>query len=295
MLNIIDWVINVTETVYYFLFGSIVRFFDAVSAAVIFIAPLYIGAIWGGFLPDLEKIHKLTSIPQWRLHPTPIYFLLVWLIALGWQYFSRRYNIEISARRKVVFREIRYICEGLAINENAEADIRCTVWLFPQNEIKTDKDTGEYLTPARIVQWADYYPQRSPYKKDGRTYRRVNPKAGRIFRLYRGKRNQLFVGILGETVSQGMEKGEYTVVKNNLPENCELWEYLSTEFNFRRWHAKKVTADRKSFFCIALIEKETKKPLGVVYFDSRNVSIFTDNIVDKVFEYLPRLMDAVRF
>lgn len=215
------------------------------------------------------------------------------MLALGWQWFSKKYSVNVGVRRKMVYRELKYLCREAGLGGDAEADVRCTIWLVPEGGTSKDANSGEYQAPTRQVQWADYVPLQSRYGKDGRVHHRLNGGAGCLFRVYRGSDDRVYVGILGGALNQGMEKKTSTSLKYVVPDHMALVEYLVTNFNLRRRHARSVTPDRRAFLAIALIEEGSKKPLGVVYCDSRDGAFFTDQVEDRIFQCLPRLVEAI--
>ena len=288
-----DWLINRLESGAYHLSGSLIRVFDVLAYLLNLGAPLYIGAIWGGFLPDLEKRHTLLVPSEWVGHWTALLFLGLWTSALGWQWFSKKYSVNVGVRRKLVSRELKDLCRKAGLGLPPEADARCTIWLVPEGAISKDRNSGEYQVPTRLVQWADYVPAQSRYQKNGRTHYRLNGGAGCLFRVYRGRQDRVYVGILGDALNRGMEQKTLTSLKYVVPEHTSLVEYLVQNFNLRRRHARSVTPDRRSFLAIALVEEGSKKPLGVVYCDSKDASFFTDQVEDRIFQCLPQLVGAI--
>ena len=288
-----DQSINLIETIFLFCFGNAVRVFNAAAFLVSILAPIYVGAIWGGFLPTLEQRHALMRLSEWAKHPSAVITLLVWWVALVWQHYSRKYSIEIGAERKVIYRELVYLHQDAGLQQPPEADVRCTIWLVPENDINKNPDTGQYEVPPRLTQWADYVPSQSKYQKDGRIRYRLNGRAGRTFRVYRGRTDRVYVGILGKTLLAGMDQKRSVAGRDAVPGGTPLVDYLVQELNYRRHHAKSVTSDRKSFLAIALIEEGSKKPLGVVYFDSREPMCFSDAVEERIFQGLPRLVEAI--
>ena len=291
--SLFDGLINRIESVAYRLSGNLIKLLDVLAYILNLAAPLYIGAIWGGFLPDLEKSHRLTIFGEWKNHWTALLLLGLWVLALGWQWFSKKYSVNIGVRRKLVYRELKYVYQEAGLHQSPDADARCTIWLVPEGSISKDENSGEYQVPTRLVQWADYVPSQSRYQKDGRTHYRLNGGAGRLFRVYRGKADRVYVGILGDALNRGMEQKGSTSLKYVVPEQTPLVEYLVRNFNLRRRHARSVTPDRRAFLAIALIEEGSKKPLGVVYCDSKDAAFFTDQIEEQIFHCLPRLVDAI--
>lgn len=64
-LQFLDRLINRLEGTAYRLSGSLIKMLDVLAYLLNLATPLYIGAIWGGFLPDLEKRHALTALGEW--------------------------------------------------------------------------------------------------------------------------------------------------------------------------------------------------------------------------------------
>lgn len=116
---------------------------------------------------------------------------------------------------------------------------------------------------------------------------------GRLFRVYRGRLDRVYMGVLGDALNRGMEQKGPTSLKYVVPEHTSLVEYLVKDFNLRRRHARSVTADRRSFLAIALVEEGSKRPLGVVCCDSRDAAFFTDQLEDRIFQCLPHLVGAI--
>ncbi len=284
---------NGLENAFLFCFGNAIQALNAIAFLVGLLAPLYVGALWGGFLPALEQRHALTHPAAWARHPSGLAALGVWFLALVWQHFSRKYSIEVGAMRKSVYRELMALCQGAGLQQSPEADIRCALWLVPEGGISKNPGTGQYEVPSRLVQWTDYVPAQSRYRRDGHTHYRVNGAAGRTFRVYRGHADRVYVGLLGKTLIAGMEQRRSLASRDALPAGAPLVGHLVRELNFRRRHARSVTSDRRSFLAIALIEEGSQKPLGVVYFDSREPACFSDAVEDKIFQGLPRLLDAI--
>lgn len=97
----------------------------------------------------------------------------------------------------MVYRELKDLYQKAGLGRPLEADTQCTIWLVPEGSINKDKNSGEYQVPTRLVQWADYVPPQSRYQRNGHTYYRLNSGAGRLFRVYRGRLDRVYVGYWG--------------------------------------------------------------------------------------------------
>ena len=230
---------------------------------------------------DLDAKNKWLDWEIWKNHWYVIAPGLPYAIGLIWQ----RYVKNLAIDKSSLHRELQIFYERMGFKQHLDADIRCTLWMPPR---RYKSGAPDWLTQA-----TDYYPVSSPLP-GSRHQIRQNRGAGRSYKVYRKIGNNIEPeGIIGWcAVDSISEQGsdDYII---NVPEGESLVDCLVNDFNYTPRHAKRVTSDRLSFMCIALLNRGSTKLLGVLYCDSRKRNAFNKGFSVKAEGFLRDIVKAM--
>lgn len=238
-------------------------------------------ALLGVIVSDLDIKKNWFDWAIWKAHWFVALPALPGTIGFLW----RRYIKNLEVDKNTLYREVELFHERMGFDTDPEADIRCTIWM-PSRNYKSG-------TPTWLAQSTDYYPLISTIPGP-RHQKRKNRGAGRAYKVFRKKGENIeSEGIIGWCAVDSMtERGsdEYII---NIPENTDLADCLVNDFNYSRRHAKRVTSDRKSFMCVAILNRSSTKLLGVLYCDSRKQGAFNKDISTKAESLLRDIVRAM--
>ena len=183
---------------------------------------------------------------------------------------------EISKRKnKLILSNLtlRWLFEDLDLDKMDEKkridyDYRCTIW----TPVRSSDDYKKMV----IEQVADYCPNVSNstsihgnkvYKSNGR-----RRKVGRV------DKNGEFIpiGLVGETVRFALNnhKPEPKVV--NINGDVDFINEMINKWNFLPYEAKKLTNDRRSYYCYPIMPRTCDDILALLYIDSKQPNAFTN-------------------
>lgn len=244
-------------------------------------ASVAFASLVGVVFSDLDAKKNWFDWGVWKSHWYILAPAVPATVGLLW----RRYIKNLEVDKNALYREVRLFYERMGFQNDLDADIRCTLWM-PSRNYKSG-------LPTWLTQATDYYPITSPLPGP-RHQHRQNRGAGRSYKVYRRAGDRIETeGIIGWcAVDSVHEQGsdDYII---SVPEDKGLVECLVNDFNYTPRHAKRVTSDRLSFMCVALLNRGSTKLLGVLYCDSRKRNTFDRNLSVKAESFLRDVVNAM--
>jgi len=242
----------------------------------VYLIPFILGAMGEDLIQHSltnDNLAKLLDLGFWRQYWFSIPLFGLFILGLIWR--NRDQYTDIHLDR--IYYALRWFSMDMGFQSKKNADIRCTIWV----PVETQKDNS----PIRLKQIVDYVPQKSVLSKHNF---RINKQAGRIFPVshFEGSVEQP-IGILGYCAVDSVRKNDPGIYVEKIPEGIDFVEYMVENWNFSERKAIKLTLDRRSYLCLAMMDTSNSRLLGVIYCDSRDPEALTKEVGENGKGYLP--------
>jgi len=142
----------------------------------------------------------------------------------------------------------------------------------------------------KVIQLTDYYPAIGENYLNDEDEVQINKFNGRIRKVVRKKGKVLKpIGIVGNCITKSIQSGEANIITAEVLSGYSTRRFLKEKMHYSESEASRMTLDRKSYCGFTLMNRTQTDVLGVLFFDSSNKKVFSDNFIEKVEMYLPRV------
>jgi hypothetical protein len=247
-----------------------------------FFMPILFGIFMGNAYKSITAAQNKLSWPLWTPHWPILVVLFFWLIG----YLLARYTRHLSNKDEELYNALKWFCEDIGTRKDTVLDIRCTIWIPLGKQSRKE--------PIRLLQAVDYFPKTSTMNNGMNRIRR-NGKRYRTFKVSKADKDGTIkpVGIIGRTALQSVSGDEPTVERERMLPQVQFVEHMVNNWNFSTFQAQRLTSDRRSYLCLPMTNREKSELLGILYFDSCNPDVFSDEFVTKIEKYLPRFASII--
>lgn len=256
--RLLYWLIKLVQIALNIVHGAVIgqifkKFFETIEVSA---------DPWFHILPIFLRENKRYIV---LLFVSSVILIVLWLTK---REFSRRKN-KLALSNLI----LRWLFEDLGFNRLDEEkqrkyDFRCTLW--------SPVDYSNDLKKMVITQIADYCPNvsNSPSIHGNKVYK----SSGRRRKVGRIDKNGEFVpiGLVGETIRFALNnhKPEPKIVHIN--DNVDFINEMVNKWNFLPYEAKKLTNDRRSYYCYPIMPRTCDDILALLYIDSKQPDAFTN-------------------
>jgi len=241
---------------------------------------ILIGAISGHILQTyLNKIDELEefefSVISSFLSEKIIYFFVLMALIAILIYLNRvkKERNQIVDRINLLNLSLRWFFEDLGFDEfpiekKTEYDLRCTLW----SPVRYSNDSRKMV----IEQIADYYPfvSISPSIHGNKVYK-SNGRRRKVTRIDKNG-DLLPVGLVGKTVFDALSNHEPAPQVGYVEQEADFIKEMVDVWKFLPYEAKKLTDDRRSYYCYPIMTQTYDDILALLYIDSKKPHAFTD-------------------
>ncbi|MBU0577232.1 hypothetical protein KJ742_03660 [Patescibacteria group bacterium] len=250
------------------------------------IPPIFFGVKIEDFIDDIEN--KTFQFSVNYLKENWILILSLSLFLLGIILKSKTVDRKIYILR--TYDAIRWLYHDIGLDSAglADSEIRCTIWTPQKSDTRIDK--------MKVIQLTDYFPilQKNYDEKHFTKKYRMNKYNGRIRRVLRKhKKNLEPIGIVGSCIVNSMQSREAIIMTAEVTSGFSTKRYLKEKMNYSESEANRMTQDRKSYCGLTLMNRTKTDVLGVLFFDSSKKNIFSNQFLNRVEKYLPRIAEIL--
>ncbi len=180
---------------------------------------------------------------------------------------------RIKDRINLLNLTLRWVYEDLGFDKfenekKLDYDLRCTLW----SPIKYSKDPKNMV----IEQIADYCPSVShSLSIHGNKVYKSNGRRRKVTRI--DKNGELLqVGLVGKTVFFALNNRKPAQQVGYIEEGADFIEEMENVWHFSPYEAKRLTNDRRSYYCYPIMPRTCDDILALLYIDSKHPNAFTN-------------------
>lgn len=204
------------------------------------------------------------------------YIITVFIVLAVILYVSKKSIRErniLKDRINLLNLTLRWFFEDLGFDEfenekKIDYELRCTIW----SPIRYSNDPKNMV----IEQVADYCPSvsNSPFIHGNRVYK-TNGRRRKVARV--DKNGELLpVGLVGKTVLFALNNYRPTPQVGYIEKDADFVKEMEDQWNFLPYEAKKLTNDRRSYYCYPIMPRTCDDILALLYIDSKKLNAFTN-------------------